>query len=273
MSSLDNGLRVLALLSKQRPVLRVGEVCRTLEIPKSSASRLLRTMATHGLLEQEVQGPGYVVGPRAFELAGLYLSRNNLIDLIDEAVDRLVAEFSFVGYVCRLADNDLLILRRRQGSYPLRMLRDVGERVPAFQTAVGRALLAYGSDDQARATIARDPIWAPRIDVAIAKLGQIRKLGVVTSLSTHRPGVMATAAAVRDGGSGSGEMLAFSVSFPAGAADEATRARIAARVREEASRIGILLDDRAWLARRDMSQDKTRLIECQDPGARQAEPA
>src|SRR5690349_4827759 len=119
MSSLDKGLRVLGLLNKRRPVLRVGEVCRALDIPKSSASRLLRAMADHGMLSPERQGAGYVVGPRAFELAGLYLSCNSLLDQVDAAVERLVGEFGFVGYICKLDADDLLILRRRHGHYPL----------------------------------------------------------------------------------------------------------------------------------------------------------
>jgi DNA-binding IclR family transcriptional regulator len=36
MSSAENALKILSLLGPERPVLRVGEVCRELGIPKSS---------------------------------------------------------------------------------------------------------------------------------------------------------------------------------------------------------------------------------------------
>jgi DNA-binding IclR family transcriptional regulator len=223
------------------------------------------------MLAPELHGPGYVVGPRAFELAGLYLSCNSLLDLIDAAIDRLVAEFGFVGYICKLDADDLLILRRRHGHYPLRLVRDVGERVPAFQTSAGRALMAYGSDERASAIIARDQDWAARAGEAVEELARIRRTGVATSLSTSTPGVMATAAALRD--SASGETISFSVSFPASAADDVTRARIVARVRAEACGIAVVLGDRSWLARGASGQDGATSFANQDLGAHHAEPA
>jgi DNA-binding IclR family transcriptional regulator len=247
MSSLDKGLRILGLLSKQRPVLRVGEVCRALEMPKSSASRLLRTMAQHGLLTQEKPDQGYVAGPRSFEIAGLYLGRHTLLDRLDEVIDHLVAEFGFVGYLCALEGPDLVILRRRHGHYPLRLVRDVGQRVPAFQTAAGRVLLAYTPDDYVRDVLSRDPDWGKRQALAMTEIRQIRSTGMVTAGSSVTPGVAATAAAVRD--AASGETLAFSVSFPLAATDDAVRDRIAARMRVEAHRLGTLLGDRVWAAR------------------------
>lgn len=247
MSSLDKGLRILGLLSKQRPVLRVGEVCRALEMPKSSASRLLRTMADHGLLTQEKPDQGYVAGPRSFEIAGLYLARHTLLDRLNEVIDRLVAEFGFVGYLCALEGPDLVVLRRRHGNYPLRLVRDVGQRVPAFQTSAGRVLLAYASEDQVRAALAADPEWAKRQPLALQEIEAIRCGGLVTAASSVTPGVAATAAAVRD--AASGETLAFSVSFPLAGTDDALRERIADRVRAEAYKLGTLLGDRAWMAR------------------------
>ena len=247
MSSLDKGLHILGLLSKQRPVLRVGEVCRALEMPKSSASRLLRTMADHGLLTQETPDQGYVAGPRSFEIAGLYLARYTLLDRLDEVIDRLVAEFGFVGYLCALEGPDLLILRRRHGHYPLRLVRDAGQRVPAFQTSAGRVLLAYAPDEHVREVLARDPEWAKRKALAMTEIEAIRRTGLVTAGSSVTPGVAATSAAVRD--SASGETLAYSVSFPVAATDDAVRDRIAERVRTEAYRLGTLLGDRAWTAR------------------------
>jgi DNA-binding IclR family transcriptional regulator len=198
MSSLEKGLQILGLLSRQRTTLRVGEVCRSLDIPKSSASRLLRTMANSGILMQEPTGQGYIVGPRALELAGLYLAGHGLIELMETIVDRLVVEFGFVGYISLIDKEDLLIVRRKYGTYPLRVVRDVGQRVFAYHTAAGRALLAHGPEDEAQAIIEKDPQWRSRADEAMEEIRRIRSSGVATSTSSFTPGIAATAAAIAD---------------------------------------------------------------------------
>jgi DNA-binding IclR family transcriptional regulator len=253
MSSLDKGLQILGLLSRQRTTLRVGEVCRSLDIPKSSASRLLRTMSNSGLLMQEPGGQGYVVGPRALELAGLYLAGHGLIELMEMIVDRLVAEFGFVGYISVIDGGDLLILRRKYGTYPLRVVRDVGQRVFAYHTAAGRALLARGTDDEARAIIDKDPQWRSRAEEAMDEVRRIRRSGVTTSTSSFTPGIAATAAAFAD--PHTGEMMSVSISFPLTATDHDSRIRIRTRMREEAHHVGRLIGDRFWTERSDPISD------------------
>ena len=61
MSSIENGLRILALLTDERPSLRVGEVGRDLDIPKASVSRLLKSLADAGLLERDDRDGTYYV--------------------------------------------------------------------------------------------------------------------------------------------------------------------------------------------------------------------
>ncbi len=103
MSSLENGLAIIGLLNAGHPVLRVGEVCRKLDMPKSSVSRLLRTMSEFGLLEREANDVGYVVGPRALLLGKLYTSRHGMLALAGGMLDELIAEFGFTGYVSVLS--------------------------------------------------------------------------------------------------------------------------------------------------------------------------
>src|SRR5215471_1267418 len=139
-------MRVLKLLDKRRPVLRVGEISRALSLQKSTVSRLLRTLGEHEFLEREQEGQGYTVGRRSLVLSDLYLAGHSLLDRIDAAIDSLVEEFGFVGYAGALSGADIVVLRLKSGRYPLRFVQDVGKRVPAERTAIGRALLARQPD-------------------------------------------------------------------------------------------------------------------------------
>lgn len=246
MSSLENGLRILALLSPQRPVLRVGEVCRELDIPKSSVSRLMKALGDHGLLEKGGDEAGYVVGRRALVLSDLYLARHSLLGSIETAVAELVAEFGFVGYIGAPAGRDIVILRRKHGSYPLRLVQEVGQRLSPHLTAIGRALVARRPQAQAVATLTGGGM--PESD-ALEALSEIRRSGVARVTSAIIPGISAIGAAVAD--PARGEVMGFSLSFPLSAADERLRARMAARVREEARAIGLRLGDAFWIEHLD----------------------
>lgn len=243
MSSLENAMRILALLTRDRPVLRVGEVCRELDLPKSSISRLLRTMSDFGLIERQTRDLGYVAGPRALGLADLYLERHSLLDLIDVSLDSLVVEFGFAGYAAILVGPDIMVLRLKHGAYPLRLVQEVGKRIPAYRTAVGRSLLARAPDDVALALVLGGPDRVSEREVR-SVLADARARGVCEITSGVIPGIAAIGAAVAH--PDRSEQLGFAISYPVTAADEGLRTRMASRVRAEAQTIGARLGDFYW---------------------------
>lgn len=248
MSSLENGLRILSLVSDERPILRVGEVCRELDMPKASVSRLLRTLADAGLIERDEREPGYVIGARMLELGGLYLARHSLLDLVRAATDDLVREFGFTGHAGIVSGRERVLLVARQGSYALQHTGSVAERKPAFDSIIGRAILARLSDDEALERLdsgGKQGIRARMTDDEVrAELATIRKERIARSSSLITPGISSIGAAVLD--PGRGETMGFCLSFPTIAADAAVRRRIAASVHRHARAIGLRLRDPVW---------------------------
>src|SRR5690348_3979869 len=70
LSSVRNALRVLQLFTLQRPVLGVVEIARRLGISKSTASRLVITLASEQLLAATPSGH-YRLGLRLADLGHL----------------------------------------------------------------------------------------------------------------------------------------------------------------------------------------------------------
>jgi DNA-binding IclR family transcriptional regulator len=240
-------MRILSLLSQDRPVLRVGEVCRELEVPKSSVSRLLKTMSDHGLLEREQRGQGYVSGRRSLVLADLYTARHTLLDLIDVTLDNLITEFGFAAYAAVLTGPDIIVLRLKHGRYPLRLVQEVGKRIPAFQTAIGRALLARLSDEEALVLIKEREGSKSKAVAALQELRRIRQSGIATTTSTVIPGISAIGAALHD--PARAESLGFSISFPSAASNPDLDDRMMRRTKKEAQSIGIRIGDPFWVRR------------------------
>ncbi|SMH36588.1 IclR family transcriptional regulator [Mesorhizobium australicum] len=248
MSSLENALKIMSLLDRTRPVLRVGEVCREIGIPKSSVSRLMKTLGDYGILEREAgEGVGYVAGPRSLLLADLYSAQHSLKDQVEVALERLTEEFGFAGYVSVINGADIIILSVRHGSYPLRLVREIGQPMPAFTTSVGRALMSYLEDGEIirRARVHMGDRYSDQ--EILARVEMVRKYGVAWGQSAIIPGIAALAAAVWDLRRGDG--IGLSISYPTAAVDPALRMRMFERLREEAAAIGRRARDPIWEAR------------------------
>jgi len=142
MSSLTKGLMALRLLSETRRQLRVSEVATELRLPLSSTSRLLKTLEAQGLLVRLSRNQGYEAG---YELRRLADLRGNELDrLRSEACTLLraaVATHSLTGYIATLQGTDVLIVDCIEPESPIRFVASEGSMIPAFATAVGKALL------------------------------------------------------------------------------------------------------------------------------------
>ncbi len=246
MSSLENALKIVALLDKERPVLRVGEVCRDLGLPKSSVSRLLKTLSEYEIVEREPGDTGYGAGRRMLLLSDLYAARHKLQALVDTAMETLIADFQFASYSAVLSGSEIIIIRVRHGSYPLKLVQEIGVPMPAYPTSVGRALLARKPDAEILELVRAGRPQAPSEAEILDAIAEVRESGASLTANTIIPGIAALGVAVHD--ARHAETLGFSISYPVAATDEALRARMLQRIREEARAIGSRIEDKFWMA-------------------------
>jgi DNA-binding IclR family transcriptional regulator len=248
MSALSNAVGVLRLFSA-RSELSVTEVARLLGMPKSSASRLLKSMLREGLLVGVGNTPRYRPGHVFFEVSRLYGQRSTLMDLAEAALDGICRETRHGGYISLLDGADVLVLRVFRGTEPLRVVTPLGSRSPAFASSTGRTLLARLSEEAVRALHLNaleppSPSAPQTLEELLARLERIRRVGWCEAIDEAVPGVGSVAVSVAD--PGGAEALAFCVSFPAQMAPELERRRFAALLIEQAKRIGSQFEDRFW---------------------------
>lgn len=224
MSSLDNGLRILALIDDARPVLRVTEVAQALGLPKATVSRTLKVLCDADLLERQLVGAGYGMGSRAVEMAHHYYARHTCLDRVDAVLKVLVDKYGFTGHAGKLIGSDRVLLIARQGWYPLQHAARVAERKFAFDSIIGQAILARRSDEMAFEALGlTDPERTihgfDRARVA-STLATIRANGIATSSSLITPGISSVGTAIED--RHTGDIIGFCLSFPTNAADSDT---------------------------------------------------
>lgn len=248
MSSLENGLRLLALLRSAQGTLRVSEAARTLGLPKSTISRLTKHLTEAGFLEREGGGRNFRSGPELFRLGSLYRARLPVESRIDEALSGLVHRYPATAYVGVLRAMDLIVLRRHEGGHPVRYIQEPGSTIPAYATAVGKALLARRPADELVASLPERLVSETR-DVNMTRDTLLQELDVARTrgyaeLDDRLLGIGAIGVAV---GLARGRDIGFAICFGREmAVDDKTE--IAGTLCNVAREIGQLCDDPLWRA-------------------------
>lgn len=262
MSSLENALRILNRFSPSVPVQGVMEVSRDLDMSKSSVSRLMKTMSEAGLISQRSERRDYEPGPLAFRLGNLYRQSVGGTELVDAAMSKLIDEFGLTGYVGVLKGTDVVLIRVRQGSYPIRLVLGEGTSIPAHVTAIGLALLARRTDTQIRRLYPEEIYYGETGEVAsaeriIARVQSIRKDGYAMVEGMTYKGFNALASAVHS--ADADQAIGFSLSYPENLLGGGELGRIAERLVEEAGGIGRRLGDPYWHGHANEPADQHRL--------------
>lgn len=253
MNSVDNVAKVLRLFTPDRSVLSVTEVSQLLALPKSSTSRLLKAMAETGLLAVTERGAGYSVGNLIFETSRRHRAHSTLSVIADEALARIVKATGHTGYVAMLDRTEVLGLRMRPGSKPLRVVTSPGDRLPAFCSSTGRAMLARLDDAAVRALYPAllqppSPNAPQTIDDLLAALATVREKGWSQATDESLPGVEAIAVCVED--RESGERVAICISYSAAMISANEKSRIVTLMMRAGCEVGMKFDDEYWAAPR-----------------------
>lgn len=248
MSSLDNALRLLSLLDREQPRLRVTDAAAELGLPKSSVSRLLSTLERAGLVEREGERRGFCAGPELFRLGSLFRALLPPEERVDEALRGMVARFPATGYVGVLRGTDLVVLRLHEGFHPVRFIQQPGSVIPAYGTAVGRALLARLPAATLRSALPPHISLPPRaVDMSratmLAELSRVTARGFAEyehpGLGIAAIGVAVRLAPARD--------LGFALCIGREAMTRAMRTEIISALTETARAVGGLCGDPAWM--------------------------
>lgn len=179
--TLSRGIRILEILADAREPLAIDEVARRLEVHRSIAYRLLRTLEDHGLVVRD--GNGLVeLGARMAALAA-----GVAYDLQAEALPELTSAANELGVTCFLSILDreecitLASVEPRHGVASV--AQRPGTRHPVVVGAPGKAILSLvpesewpdGLDEAHRRDVrlARERGWATSHDEVIAGLRSV----------------------------------------------------------------------------------------------------
>lgn len=201
--SLAHAAAVLHWLKGDRTSVAVGELSVVMGWPKSTSSRLLKDMAGLGLLERDVDTRRYRPGLLMLELGRQYGAGEPLVEAADAELQELTRRTGYSSGISILDGINIVVLRSRAGSHPLRVVTPPGTRGPAWANSTGRCLLARLPDTEiARRFTPFPPPLQPSapatLDQLMDRIAQARNRGWDESNDESLLGVSGISIAIGD---------------------------------------------------------------------------
>lgn len=160
-----------------------SEIARGVGSPVSTVAGILRTLRANNFLEYDPERRGYRLGFAAYAVAAGYVAGHSLFRCAVAEMHRVVEACSEICELGVLDGGNVLYLAKVESPDPIRIVSQVGARLPACCTATGKALLAdCGMPELRRLYGERLPVVTPSsitdFDVLLGQLRAIHAGGV-----------------------------------------------------------------------------------------------
>jgi IclR family transcriptional regulator, acetate operon repressor len=201
VQSVDRAISILQVLAR-RGTAGVTEIARELAVHKSTAFRLLDTLESRGLVEQQVDRGRYQLGFGVVQLAAGAARKLDLTVLSRPICQRLAEE---VAETVNVAIHDgLAVISIDQviGTSTVTSVNWVGQRTPFHATSAGQVFLAFMPPAQRDAILTGDlEAFTPHTLVdperLATELALVRGRGYAVTVEEHEIGLAAVAAPLR----------------------------------------------------------------------------
>jgi IclR family pca regulon transcriptional regulator len=158
MTSLARGLSVLQAFSDQRRSLTIAQISHRTAIPRASVRRCLHSLMQLGYAEAD--GNNFSLKPKVLSLGYSYLSSTPLTVSSHPYLNFISRSLNESCSLAVLQDDEVLYVGRSAASRIMSVSLTTGSRLPAYCTALGRAMLAHLPPSELDGYLARVPLKA-----------------------------------------------------------------------------------------------------------------
>ncbi|MFL5736106.1 MAG: IclR family transcriptional regulator [Actinomycetota bacterium] len=204
VQSVARAAGILELLAAESGDIGVTELGRRLGVHKATASRLLSTLAEHGLVERHPATDKYRLGFGLIHLAGVAMAGLDLVQQARPILEDLAEKTSETVNLAVLDGDQVMHVDQIAGRRSVVSVSWVGRRTPVHCTSNGKVLLAFASEAERDRLLAEPLERMTRNTVTdpakLAKhLDDVRARGYAQTIEELEEGLNAVAAPVRGG--------------------------------------------------------------------------
>ena len=242
IQSITRAISILRCFSDKRE-LGLTEISKLVGLHKSTTAGIVNTLKDEAFLVQNQENGKLSLGIELFCLA--VNAKQGIGELSMPFLDNLLQE---TGETVNLAIRDgvnIVFVEKKESPHSMRICTSVGQRLPLYCTAIGKAILAFLEDSEVDSVI-NELVFTKYTDNTItngdmlrATLGTIRSTGVAHDFEELENGLICVAVPIFN--KRHQPVAAVSVSGPSVRMDEPIRKRIAGLLIRETQAISLKL--------------------------------
>lgn len=149
---------ILEVFAKERRELSNSDVARLMDLPESSCSDLLHTMHELGYLVRTARTRRFYPSGRMLTIAKEIAASDPLFEIGLEACELLREMTGEAGLCGRVQEGVVKVLASTESRYPLNYKQRVGDKLSLHVSAMGKAVLALGSPEEAARQLRLKPL-------------------------------------------------------------------------------------------------------------------
>ncbi len=240
--SLVRGLTLLEYLAASPLGLALSELSEQADLAPSTTHRLLQALQSQGFVTQESEQGLWRIDVKTFRIGNSFLEARDVVAKSRPFLRRLTAE---TGETANLGIRDgatAVFLAQNESPQMMRMITRLGSRAPLHASGVGKALLAWMSEEERDALLAGGYELARvtentryQVDSLLVEMATIRAQGFACDREEHAIGLHCVAACIFD--EHATPLAAISVSGPMARIPEDRLLALGALVRRTADDI------------------------------------
>ena len=201
---LERGLKILRKFNRDRTEISAPIVAKELGIPRSTVFRLMQTLDHMGFIEKVKNSGNYRLGIGVLSLGFEFLASLEITEIARPILEKLRDDTGFSSHLVIRDGWDVVFVIKATAKSTFSSAINIGTRLPAHGTVLGRMLLADLSDEELDVIYASDklPQFSDQTPATLGKLKEIlerdRKHGYAISEAYFESGIGAIAAQIRD---------------------------------------------------------------------------
>jgi len=202
IKSIEKCFLVLACFYDANRALTLEDLVKQTGYKKTSCFRILKTMLSLKILEQDSKTRSYQFGPRLMLIGLAALKNMSLHKLSLPILQKLRDETRETVNLSILNGNEILYVERLMSNYIVNLNVNVGDRLPIHCTSMGKVMLAFMPEDVAENILAESH-FEPKTKKTIVdrtafkkELGKIKIKGYATNDEELEKGLRAVAAPI-----------------------------------------------------------------------------
>ncbi len=202
VGALASGLAIVRYLSIAGAPVGVSRIARHLDLNSSTCFNLLKTLVHERLVEFDESTKTYRVGLGLVELAKGALESASYVRLVHPHLEAVAAGHTVTATLWQRASDDRVVLvDRADNNATMRVHMNIGQRLPLFVSALGRAMAAHAGLSRTELRRRFDALrWddAPGFEAYLRSVEEARQRGYGVDGGCYVRGVTSVSSAVLD---------------------------------------------------------------------------